>query len=216
MLPVLFGTSCIKKGFTPQQISGLVWWLKSDAGLFTDSGMTTPAVNDNDRIGGWQDQSGQGRHLTGSGATRPFLKVNTLNGFPTVNITAAPNYLDTASITAIAAKTVLLVVKSGGTGTNYILVMGSDNNAIIQGFAAGKIEWYNTPRTQIADINTAAFLTVPCTVGATATGAWRLGASSGGSNGWSGYVAEILVYNSVLSAANLAAAKKYLANRWGV
>lgn len=144
------------------------------------------------------------------------MKINTLNSLPTINITAAPNYLDTASITAITNKTILLVAKSAGSGSNYVLTMGSDNNALIQGFVAGKWEWYNTPRTQIADINTSAYQVIKASVGATATGVWRLGASTGGSNGWSGFVAEILVYNSVLSAALQAWITTYLRNKWGI
>jgi hypothetical protein len=50
-----------QRSWTPAQLSGLVLWLRADAGTFQDSGFTT-AATDGSALGGWRDQSGLGHH----------------------------------------------------------------------------------------------------------------------------------------------------------
>jgi hypothetical protein len=62
-------------------------WLKADAGIFTDDAATTPAASDGDVIAVWQDQSGQGYHVSQTDNTkRPLLKLaaNGINSRPTI------------------------------------------------------------------------------------------------------------------------------------
>lgn len=84
-------------------------WLKADAGTFTTSAMSTPATADGDRVGGWQDQSGNGRHATqATGAARGTLKTNIQNGLPVVRLDGSDDFL-AGSIDAQAAQTWLAV-----------------------------------------------------------------------------------------------------------
>lgn len=61
---------------TPADISGLGFYVKSDTGLFQDTGGTTPATSNTNPIGLWQDQSGNGYDLTQStSGKRPTLEL---------------------------------------------------------------------------------------------------------------------------------------------
>jgi hypothetical protein len=65
----------------PKSIPGLMLWLKADKGVYTDAAMTIPATADAQTIGGWQDQSGQGNHVTQATVDqRPVLKLNIQGG----------------------------------------------------------------------------------------------------------------------------------------
>lgn len=63
----------------PSTVSGLGLWLEDlyTSSLWEDSSFTTPATN-GDPVGGWQDQSGSGRHATqGTAGARPILRSGT-------------------------------------------------------------------------------------------------------------------------------------------
>lgn len=59
---------------SPTGLAGLSLWLRADAGVLTNGAGTVTE---------WQDQSGNGRHLSG-GTTKPALAQNALNGLPGV------------------------------------------------------------------------------------------------------------------------------------
>lgn len=70
--------------FDPLTLSPLVWY-KADAGLLdaSDVAITVDAT----AIKTWQDQSGNGRHLTqGTAGSRPLAKLNIQNGLPVVRM----------------------------------------------------------------------------------------------------------------------------------
>jgi len=92
----------------PNTIGSLAAWYKSDTGLFKDAGVT-PATANGDAIQQWNDQSGNGRHLTQvTAANRPTLDTATqFNGINTVLFTAGssqffnfPNFLTLAGFPA--------------------------------------------------------------------------------------------------------------------
>lgn len=64
--------------WSPDQIASatLKLWLESDAGLYQDSGGTTPAAAADDPVGLWQDQSGNNYHFNQAtdNTYRPLLK----------------------------------------------------------------------------------------------------------------------------------------------
>lgn len=70
--------------FYPTQISGLTLWLKADAGVFQSTGGAAAAA-DNDVVGEWQDQSGNGLHFTqATTINKPKWRTNRLNGLPSI------------------------------------------------------------------------------------------------------------------------------------
>lgn len=73
----------------PSDFSGLELWFK-DTGFWQDSARTTPATANGDPIGAWDDQSGNGRHLTQpTSGNRPTLDTTGLGGHSAVNFAAA-------------------------------------------------------------------------------------------------------------------------------
>lgn len=85
--------------FVPTDICGCQLWLKADAGTYQDAAFTTPASIDTDPVGGWQDQSGNGNHMTQTidNAYRPLLKLNIQNGLPAARFDGVNDYLQAAS-----------------------------------------------------------------------------------------------------------------------
>lgn len=92
MRAALLGQAAVP-AFDPLSLSPALW-LKADAGLFQDTLFTVPAVNDADPIGGWQDQSGNGRHATQTTVSRrPTLKLAIQNGRAVVRCDGIANTL---------------------------------------------------------------------------------------------------------------------------
>lgn len=84
--------------FSPQNLPGLAAWYRSDRGLWQDTAGTIPAVADGDPVGRWDDQSGNGRHLTQATAgLRPLLKLAIQNGRPVVRFASASSQYLTIS-----------------------------------------------------------------------------------------------------------------------
>lgn len=64
--------------FSPSDISGLVLWLRDDQGVFQDTVGGLVSTN-GDPVGAWEDQSGQGNHVTQTGVARPTLTAGGLD-----------------------------------------------------------------------------------------------------------------------------------------
>lgn len=89
----IFGVSNISKiwgidiasggGFTPP--AGTVAWYKADELV---------GFSDNDPVGTWTDDSGDGNDSVGSGSTRPLYKTAIQNGLPIVRFDGTDDYLE--------------------------------------------------------------------------------------------------------------------------
>lgn len=67
--------------------SGLALWLKSDVGITQSGGLVSQ----------WDDQSGNGKHVTNSGSGRPTFAASVINGRPGITFTGAGTALINAS-----------------------------------------------------------------------------------------------------------------------
>lgn len=74
----------------PPPSTGLSAWYKADAGLYKDSGGTTPATSDGDSVIRWNDQTANANHLIAPDGT-PLLKLSILNSLPVVRFTNSPS-----------------------------------------------------------------------------------------------------------------------------
>jgi hypothetical protein len=71
--------------FSPSDISGLKLWLKADA----------LALSDNDPVASWTDSSGQGNHATqSSGGAKPTFKTNIVNSKPIIRFDGTTDFLN--------------------------------------------------------------------------------------------------------------------------
>jgi lysophospholipase L1-like esterase len=99
---------------SPAALSGLAGWWKASTGLFQDTGFVTPAAANNDPVGGWRDQSGNGRDVTQATAgVRPTLAKARFNGLDAVLFNFANSqFLSYAGASGLG----------GGAGSTYFVV----------------------------------------------------------------------------------------------
>jgi len=72
--------------WTPESLTSLWSWHRSDTGVWQDTAGTS-AADDTDNVARWDDQSGNGRHLLqGDSGKRPVLATNVLNGEPAIQL----------------------------------------------------------------------------------------------------------------------------------
>ena len=123
-----------------------MFWLRSDLNTYTDTGLTTAAVNDADVVKGWGDLSGNARNAT-EATNPPILKLNQINGFPSVRFDGTNDRL-TATFTLNQPYSVYIVVKqitwtsndaflAGQTGDNYSLIQSAASPNIRNWAGAG-------------------------------------------------------------------------------
>ncbi|HEY5750464.1 MAG TPA: T9SS type A sorting domain-containing protein [Chryseolinea sp.] len=98
-------------GQSPGGVStNLRWWLKANAGAYTDNG-TTLATN-GQAVQFWRDQSTVVNHATqGTAGNRPTYQTNIINGNPALRFTQ-DHYLDGTAVSGI-----------GGTDSFYMLMV---------------------------------------------------------------------------------------------
>jgi hypothetical protein len=100
----------------PSDIGTLGLWVKSDTGVYTDAGVT-PATH-GQSVQQWNDQSGNGRHLTQATAgNRPVYQTsaNTLNALPSLQFSSGSsqffNIPDFLAAGAVAAAEIFAVFR---------------------------------------------------------------------------------------------------------
>lgn len=212
--------------FSPANISGIQLWLKADS----------LSLNDNDLVTTWTDSSGNGNNATAS--NKPTYKTNQINGLPAVQFIAL-DFMQTPSIT-MTNMSIFIVLKPGATAGYVMEFAGAgSSNAIISNFTANTLEVFNSPRISMGATATTAFSQHTLTRDATnGTKTWRNGSAvttdpsavtpntgvitigtdggAGTTDQWSGYIAEIILYNNEVSSANRALIESYLLTKYGL
>jgi len=209
--------------FSPTDITGCKLWLKADS----------LALNDNDPISTWSDSSGSSNDATASGAVRPTFKTAQVNGLPAVQF-GGSHYLLTPSITTTIDS--IFIVYKHTSGSGYIIEFeGNDAaNALIAGFTAN-VETYNSPRISVGAYSTSLFNLHEVTRGSGTTtyingtsvtsdgtnqhagGVFTIGASRLGTADFvTGYIAEIIFYDSVLSTGDRQSVEGYINTKYFV
>lgn len=126
--PLWYGKRRRRAAFSPADVAGLQIWLDAALGLYQDDAGTTPADANADPVGLWQDQSGNGLHVSQATAgNKPALTSSGINSLPVVTF-STDNYLlnsDAAIATAFAGTdkpfTVFAVVdKTTAAGTHTL------------------------------------------------------------------------------------------------
>ena len=107
---------------TPDQVSGLLVWLRADTAVETSAGV--PSIN-NDIIQYWRDVSGSADDYTQiTAANKPRFLTNQLNGKPIIHFDGADDYLAGAS-NITTARTLFAVFKMNATPpTDYTPLWG--------------------------------------------------------------------------------------------
>lgn len=214
--------------FSPLDISGLVGWWRADLGITIATGVSA-----------WTDQSGTGNHLAqGAPANQPLFSasVAALGGRPAltydgtakwifrdplVGVIAQPYTI--ASAWSLTDNTLTRRLYDGNAGNreqcftgvnNYVIGAGSNISATVTPNTGGhaSIGVYNGASGTVAvdTTNTGAGA-----VGAASAGAMYVGADFTGGANWFGSIAEVLLYNKALSAAEQGRLQGYLKGRYG-
>src|SRR5438034_112705 len=69
-----------------------ILWLKADASVYNDAGVTQSA--NNDIVQQWNDQSGNGINaFQGTAGTKPAYKTNSINGKPVLSFDGVDDFM---------------------------------------------------------------------------------------------------------------------------
>jgi hypothetical protein len=118
----------------PKSVSGLLVWLKGDAGTYTNTGCTTSAT-DTDPIGCWEDQSGNGHNFISTGVTDPTFDAiaGTINSQSAIDFPGGGSNVRLEDDDADDAVSGYL---DGLSGLTIFFVIESDVTAVDRGFWA--------------------------------------------------------------------------------
>lgn len=96
----------------PTTISGLVFYLNSSYGVFSDTALTSRVGTDGATVGGWQDFSNSKAHSTQSSASlQPLYKKNIFNGKPSIRFDGSDDMM-LCPVVLNGAKTIIVVGKA--------------------------------------------------------------------------------------------------------
>lgn len=218
----------------PSDISGLALWLKADAGVTYDG---------SNIVSSWADQSGNGFDGTATGS--PLRIASGLNSLPVIQFDGANDYISGSQPMSSSNSTIFIVashISDIEIGMMYEQYDGSDSMAFYRGFASGgsfqdKLRSYNgtdlsgstavsletfTIMSTIVDgSNSKIYVngTLDTTGNAgtlTSAGDYYLAYWAGGSQFTEMKIAELVVYDNVISNGDRVSIESYLNTRWDV
>ena len=221
-------------GFDPLSISGLVMWIDSnDAATFTYSSGVL--------VSQWNDKSVSGRHVSqGTTTKQPSRNTTSPTGKTTVAFSSArADWLTSAVITQAQPVTVFAHARYSNVDTSNHQIQGNEGAGVPVLYTdSGVWKMYaGTPLSSVTTDDASWHYFTAVYNGASsslrldgsqiASGdagssgwsgqSWHIGEQgSGGGAPWDGDIAEVLVYNSVLSTTDRAAVESYLLTKWGV
>lgn len=228
MQPILLRRRAATAPFSPANIAGLEgWWKASDL-----------ALADGAAVSSWTDRSGNGNDLVQVvGAGQPLYKTNVLNGQPVVRFDGIDDNLHAAFTALAQPNTIIGVLKLAATTAKWVWDSfndGSHRNGLeikagpVWALYAGSAEpSFGVPETTNAHVIVARYngassfgrvdgaQTALATPGAHTLGGFQLGGHTTGANFVAADFAEVLLYNSAPSGAELAAIEAYLKALYG-
>ena len=248
-----------KAPFKPSSIAGLQLWLKADAGVLDASNNVITV--DNTNVATWQDQSGNGYHVTQStDASRPKWRsaANGLNNLPGLQWDGTNKDLRRTQQLFTTAVGLFIVCKFANTtsrlftldlganypndfgieqntfgaanGTNGLLV--NDSTFEASGAATTNPQVFALYGPTLVDSSISGNLTYRVN-GSTKTltnkvgggvfynfnfitGFWIGTAAPGNTLNMNGFIYEVLVYNTTLTAGQVTKIENYLRGKWGI
>lgn len=213
----------------PSSLSGLALWLKADALV---------GYSDGQAVVNWADSSGNSRTFTQANAPQqPAYKPNIINGKPIVRFTAASSQTMTNATNFSTPSTVIYLSKQNG-GTNGRVLSGLNNNWLLGYHGARKRQAYFgngwVSQIQDASADTAWHIYTSTHNGATSQAYEDGNMYANGPNGVQGPnglaligylgtsefsdadIAEVIVYNRVLTDNERKKIEYYLAQKYNL
>jgi len=210
--------------WAPTDIGGCVLWLRSDLGV-TKDGV--------DRVSEWADQSGNANHATqGVDAKKPVYHANQINGHATIRFDGADDFM---TCVQMLSQSVFAVVNhtDGASFSNYRRLVDASDTLGWSIFGENNSSLYNShgvfPRGiaqanfYVNGVNTgeaAPLVNYKYLSGIATNQANKIitigDYDSGSGQPLLGNIAEIILYDSALSADNRLLVEDYLATRYGL
>jgi hypothetical protein len=213
--------------FDPSTIAGLKLWLKADS----------MAVADGTLLTAWNDSSSNAYNLgNGGGAQRPTFKTNIVNGKPVVRFDGVANRMFNAVGIGVSQPNDVFVVAKGNvsamhTGllwasTQQMLILQTSGNLymfagiVLQDSAnhGGAFHVFNAVFNSVASygIVDSSVVTGPATAGGAIVGNVYIMSDATNTYFSTGDYAELLIYNSALSAPDRTNVVNYLKTKYGI
>ena len=223
--------SAAPPAFSPTDISGLKLWLKADAGVTESGGVVTS----------WADQSSSGANASAAG--NPSYLADQINGLPAIEFDGSSmSGSQILSGTEASFFAVISFLSYKEVGIIFEQHNGSDNMAFYRGFAENGLPQSRTRIYNGTDLsgtitsNDNQFYILSCTINdsnanlfldgsadndgfagdITAGGNYFIARWEGGGSDTPCKIAELLVYDNVLSSANRESVDTYLNGRYAI
>lgn len=227
------GAHGIYGGFRPTQISGLVLWLRADMGITLNGG----------NVSAWADQSGNGNNATqGTAGQQPTFNAASSNfsGRPTVSGNSLDDQLlGTVAVAENQPTTIFLAALANGAATSAVVFDGANDGSqyvydpsgthawtAFAGASLGTAYASNVKSALCVEVNGASSnvyynSTINPTTGN--MGAQNIGSGYSLLNSRTSLLyslgtelAEVIIYNGLLSAADRGTVTRYLGSRYGI
>ena len=220
--------------FNPSTISGLFLWLDANTNVLTTGS----------NVYQWNDRSGSGYNFVQSSSSSQPLTGSTYNNLQLLNFTSS-KYMQNTTMSFPAPPYTIFSVGYTTVAGYGRLIAGYPDGYLFFGTGSGVTQYstfvgnggWNDVSTDVPGTSVSSMCLMEMTNSGTSTGlipyvngtalnakngtantctGLYLGTSGGGGQPWSGYVGEILMYNSVLSTNNRQSIEGYLAWKWGL
>jgi len=225
-------------GFSPASVSGLQLWL--------DASDETTITESSGAVSQWDDKSGNSRHaVQGTGSAQPSTGVATINGINVIRFDGNDDLLTgTFGYGSMSEITGLIVGKYRSSGTDCMFQIGLFNDTFVMRTFSGGFNTRvdvgasavqaggGSPGTdpllyearykandEVATRKDGVDLdVVSSSLGAPdlASTQFSVGAQPSGTQVGDVDIAEIVLYDSILSTADREAVEAYLAAKWGI
>lgn len=207
--------------FSPSDLSGLVLWLKADA---------ITGLSDGDPVTTWDDSHTSNNDATQStGSAKPTYKVNILNGKPVLQFDGVDDTMTVSATPTVG--TVFVVAVRTSNPSNYIGLLtgasdpGGANYYFTTGVDSTSWDTGNPWITTFYRDGTAGVTTVDASWhlygGTDATpnapmAGIAIGRDRSNGRNWPGRIAEIILYDSVLSTGNRQSVETYISGKYAI
>jgi hypothetical protein len=167
------------------------------------------------KVSSWTDMGSYAKNAVQAvEAKQPTVVPNAIGSYSAISFGEGV-VLETPSINSITSTIFVVAISGSDIAGEYALALGGASYGIIQGFNDNQWEWYSAGREQIGTTSTTVWQCISTKNRVTATEAWTIGGQSNDYENFSGKIAEIAVYDSALSDADIATIRGYFNTKFG-
>ena len=214
-------------GFNPLSIPGCVFCLMADGNVYTTG---TTQATDGQTVETWEN-AGSGNDAT-EATNKPTFKTNIINGLPVIRFDGVNDQLVTGTNTLTQPTMAFCVAKHNGSGPETLYAAGL-NFLVEVNRTANQLDLYPSPLK--AGYTSGTFFQSTVLASGSSSQVWLNGSGSGtgsfttsagsdlkigvwgpGSDPFTGDIAEIIAYDSVLSDSDREAVEDYLGTKYGI